>query len=65
MTKNEEKASVLAEHLGIKNGIIVNSGTIALLSVLKVENIKSGDNILINGYCCYSLFEAIMNIIFH
>lgn len=62
MTRNEEKASVLAEHLGIKNGIIVNSGTIALLSALKVANIKPGDNVLINGYCCYSLFEAIMNV---
>ena len=62
MTRNEEKASVLAEHLGIKNGIIINSGTIALLSALKVANIKSGDNVLINGYCCYSLFEAIMNV---
>lgn len=62
MTRNEEKANVLAEHLGIKNGIIVNSGTIALLSALKVANIKPGDNVLINGYCCYSLFEAIMNV---
>ena len=62
MTRNEEKADVLAEHLGIKNGIIVNSGTIALLSALKVANIKPGDNVLINGYCCYSLFEAIMNV---
>ena len=62
MTKNEKKASVLAKHLGIKNGIIVNSGTIALLSVLKLANIKYGDNVLINGYCCYSLFEAIMNV---
>ncbi len=62
MTRNEEKASVLAEHLGIKNGIIVNSGTIALLSALKIANIKHGDNVLINGYCCYSLFEAIMNV---
>ena len=61
MTRNEEKANVLAKHLGIKNGIIVNSGTIALLSALKVANIKPGDNVLINGYCCYSLFEAIMN----
>lgn len=61
MTRNEEKANVLAEHLGIKNGIIVNSGTIALLSALKVANIKPGNNVLINGYCCYSLFEAIMN----
>lgn len=61
MTRNEEKANVLAEHLEIKNGIIVNSGTIALLSALKVANIKPGDNVLINGYCCYSLFEAIMN----
>lgn len=61
MTKNEVKASVLAEHLGIKNGIIVNSGTLALLSTLKISNVKPGDNILINGYCCYSLFEAVMN----
>lgn len=61
MTKNEEKANVLTKHLGIKNGIIVNSGTIALLSALKVANIKHGDNVLINGYCCYSLFEAVMN----
>lgn len=61
MTKNEEKASVLTKHLRIKNGIIVNSGTIALLSALKVANIKYGDNVLINGYCCYSLFEAVMN----
>ena len=62
MTRNEEKANVLAEHLAIKNGKIVNSGTIALLSALKVANIKPGDNVLINGYCCYSLFEAIMNV---
>ena len=61
MTQNEIKANVIANHLGIKNGIIVNSGTIAILSALKIANIKFGDNVLINGYCCYSLFEAIMN----
>lgn len=62
MTKNEEKANILAQHLGIKNGVIVNSGTIALLSALKIADIRADDNVLINGYCCYSLFEAIMNV---
>ena len=62
MTENEKKAKILANYLGIENGVIVNSGTIAILSALKLANIKQGDNVLINGYCCYSLFEAIMNI---
>lgn len=44
MTRNEEKANVLAEHLGIKNGIIVNSGTIAFSNSATVskELLKAG-----------------------
>ena len=59
MTMNEEKALKFAENLYTKNGVIVNSGTIAILSALKLSNLRPGANVLINGYCCYSLFEAI------
>lgn len=62
MTKNEEKASYIANKLNLKNGVIVNSGTLAILSALKLLNVNCGDNVLINGYCCYSLFEAVKNI---
>ena len=62
MTENEKKAKYIAGNLITKNGVIVNSGTIAILSALKLANIKPGDNVLINGYSCYSLFEAIMNV---
>lgn len=62
MNTNEKKATFIANKLNMKNGVIVNSGTIAILSALKLSNINPGDNVLINGYCCYSLFEAIKNI---
>lgn len=62
MTENEKKAKYIAQRMQVKNGVIVNSGTIALVSALQLANIKPGDNVLINGYCCYSLFEAIKNV---
>ena len=62
MTENERKSKIISDKLKINNGVIVSSGTIALMSALKLANIKSNDNVLINGYCCYSLFEAIANI---
>lgn len=61
MTINEQKANYIANKIGINNGVIVNSGTIAILSALKLANIGINDNVLINGYCCYSLYEAIKN----
>lgn len=62
MNMNEKKAKYIANMINMNNGVIVNSGTIAILSALKLCNIHPGDNVLINGYCCYSLFEAIKNI---
>ena len=62
MTLNEKKGNYIANRVGLKNGVIVNSGTIAILSALKILDIKPGDYVLINGYCCYSLFEAIETI---
>lgn len=62
MTLNEKKGNYIANNLGLQHGVIVNSGTIAILSALKILNIKPGDYVLINGYCCYSLFEAIETI---
>ena len=62
MNINESKGSYIASKIGLKNGVIVNSGTIALLSALKLANIGCNDKVLINGYCCYSLYEAIKNV---
>lgn len=62
MTLNEEKGKFIANSVGLSNGVIVNSGTIAILSALKILDIKPGDYVLINGYSCYSLFEAIETI---
>lgn len=62
MNINEEKGKYISDHIGLENGVIVNSGTIALLSALKILDIKPGDYVLINGYCCYSLFEAIETV---
>ena len=62
MNINEEKGKYISDHIGLENGVIVNSGTIALLSALKILDIKPGDYVLINGYCCYSLFEAVETI---
>ena len=62
MTVNEEKAKYISNQIGLDNGVIVNSGTIALVSALKILDIHPGDYVLINGYCCYSLFEAIQTV---
>ncbi len=62
MNINESKGNYIASKIGLKNGVIVNSGTIALLSALKLANIGCNDKVLINGYCCYSLYEAIKNV---
>lgn len=62
MNDCEKKGTYIAQQLGIKNGVIVQSGTIALLSALKLSNIGFGDKVLINGYCCYSLFEAVKSV---
>lgn len=62
MNKCEKKGTYIAQQIGLKNGVIVQSGTIALLSALKLSNVGIGDNVLINGYCCYSLFEAIKSV---
>lgn len=62
MTINEQKAAYIGNFLDKKKGVIVNSGTLAILSALKLANIKQNDLVLISGYCCYSLFEAISNI---
>lgn len=59
MTTNKEKALKIGQNLYAQNGVIVNSGTIAILSALKLSNLRLGANVLINGYSCYSLFEAI------
>ena len=62
MSINEQKAAYIGNFLDKKSGVIVNSGTLAILSALKLANIKENDLVLISGYCCYSLFEAISNI---
>ena len=62
MNINERKGKYIANKIDMKNGVIVNSGTIAILSALKLCDINYGDKVLINGYCCYSLFETIKNI---
>ena len=59
MSLNEEKAKFIANQMNLENGVIVNSGTIAILSALKLSGIMINDKVLINGYCCYSLYEAI------
>lgn len=62
LTDNEKKASQLANLVNKNNGIIVYSGTIALLSALKLSNIQVGDKVVISGYSCYSLFVAMSNL---
>ena len=62
MTINQKKASYIGNFLDKKHGVIVNSGTIAILSALKLAGIGFNDSVLISGYCCYSLFEAISNV---
>lgn len=62
MNANVKKGNYISNKIGLNNGVIVNSGTIAIVSALKILDIKPGDHVLINGYCCYSLFEAIETI---
>ncbi len=62
MNYNKEKSNYIGNNLVAKNGVIVNSGTMAIVAALKLSDIKQGDNVLINGYCCYSLFEAVMTV---
>ena len=46
--RNEKKGNYIANRVGLKNGVIVNSGTIAILSALKILDIKSSELFVID-----------------